>query len=349
MVNWLGMDLQEMEETFTQLGEERYRGRQLADWIYGKGVLDFAAMSSFSLALREKLAELSQVEVPIVSRLEQSARDPVWKALLQYADGALAECVLMHFNYGSSVCLSSQIGCRQRCIFCASGSAGLERNLSTAEILGQILLLQQLQPDKRVSHIVMMGMGEPLDNLAAVLKALHIANATWGLGISYRQMTVSTCGSQAGIAQLRQQRLPLTLSVSLHAPDDATRRLLMPVAAQLSLKDLLAEIRLYTQETRRRVTLEYVMIDKLNDSLHQAEQLRRLLRGMLVQVNLIPLNPVGSSGAMPLSPSPPAAIRQFTQVLRDGGINVTLRKERGGDITAACGQLRRHQLNNSCG
>lgn len=339
-LQWLGMTLQEMEAAFAELDEKPFRGRQMADWIYKKGAGDFAEMTSFSLALREKLALHSEVGLPEIVDLQQSARDPVWKALVSFADGQSAECVLMRYGYGNSVCLSTQVGCRMACSFCASGAQGLARNLSAGEMLGQLLLLRTLQEEMRVSHIVLMGMGEPLDNLPAVLKMMAIANASWGFGIGYRHITLSTCGLIPGIERLRQEALPINLSVSLHAPNDELRKRLMPAAAAYPLKELMAALRRYTETTHRRLTFEYGLIRDVNDAPEQAEELANLLRGMLAHVNLIPLNPVEKVN---YKRSRNETVQRFAEILQERGIEATIRREMGSDIAAACGQLRQQR------
>ena len=334
---WIGMTLAEMEAAFVGMGEKPFRGRQMADWIYKKGVDDIQHMSSFSLDLRQKLAEQGLVGMPEKIHVQESRRDPVWKALVAMQDNALAECVLMRYSYGNSVCLSTQVGCKMGCTFCASGSLGFVRNLTAGEILGQLLVLRSLQADMRISHIVLMGMGEPLDNFDEVMKALAIANASWGLGIGYRHITLSTAGYIPGIDKLRQQALPINLSISLHAPNDAMRIPMMPIASTYPLKSLMAAARRYVDVTHRRITYEYAMIDEVNDKIEHAEELAALLRGHLAHVNLIPINPIGPGSARR---SKPEAIHQFAELLQERGIEVTIRREMGSDIAAACGQLR---------
>ena len=334
---WIGLTLAEMEAEFAAMGEKPFRGRQMADWIYKKGVDDTQQMSSFSLDLRSKLTEYGSVGMPSRIHVQESRRDPVWKALVAMQDNALAECVLMRYSYGNSVCLSTQIGCKMGCTFCASGSAGFLRNLTAGEILGQLLVLRSLQTDMRVSHIVLMGMGEPLDNFDEVVKAMAIANASWGFGIGYRHITLSTAGFVPGIDRLRQLALPINLSISLHAPNDAMRIPMMPIAASYPLKSLMAAAKRYVDVTHRRITYEYAMIDEVNDKAEHAEELAALLRGHLAHVNLIPINPIGSGG---VRRSRPETINAFAEILQERGIEVTIRREMGSDISAACGQLR---------
>ncbi|MCL2498184.1 MAG: 23S rRNA (adenine(2503)-C(2))-methyltransferase RlmN [Symbiobacteriaceae bacterium] len=342
---WLGMSLPEMRDAFLTLGLDGYRDHQMADWLYKKGVTDFAAITNFSLGLRQLLAETGSLGYPEVTRFLASKEDPVWKALLTYDDTAQAECVLMSYSYGNSVCLSTQVGCRMSCLFCASGSGGWQRNLSAGEILAQILILRRLALPQgeghRVSHLVLMGMGEPLDNFEQVHKALTIANASWGLGISYRNITLSTIGLVPQMEKLRHLKLPLNLSLSLHAPDDTLRHQLVPGATKFSISEVLGALWRYVETTRRRATVEYCLISGVNDSASQARELARLLKGHLVHLNLIPYNPPGSEKA-PRSwqRSSLQNTQAFTTILQEAGVTTTLRREMGSDISAACGQLR---------
>ena len=335
----------------SSLGVEPWRARQLSDWIYKKGVSEFDHMSNLSTSLRKYLSEVSSIGLPILVESVTSHRDPVTKALLAFEDGQEVEAVLMRFNYGNSVCLSVQAGCRMACTFCASGLDGLQRNLSTSEMLGQVLLMRSFLPPQqglRISHIVLMGVGEPLDNLDNVLKLLQIANAPWGLGISYRNMTLSTCGILDGITKLGQAKIPINLAVSLHAADDELRKQLMPGAHSYELRDLLVAIKGYTASSGRRVTIEYGLIAGVNDSEKQALKLATLLRGLLVHVNLIPINPViEADGRVLSSRSPAQQVISFMQILNEKGIVVSLRREMGSDIIAACGQLRASRRNSA--
>lgn len=344
-LSWLGMTLAEMEQVISDLGEAKYRAGQLSDWIYRKNEHDFAKMSNLSAFLRSRLNEISRVDLPGVVELYQGINDPVTKALVCFQDEELAECVLMRYPYGNSVCVSTQVGCRMACRFCASGSDGFLRDLSAGEIVGQVLLLRSLlsgEGNSRISHLVFMGMGEPLDNIEQVIRVIQIVNAPWGLGIGYRHITVSTCGLIEGIERLTELNLPLNLAISLHASDDDLRRELMPVAHKYKITDLIATAVRYSRVTGRRVTYEYGMIAGINDKTSQAEQLARLLKGSLSHVNLIPFNNWQSETAQSAQQrSSPEVVAGFAESLRKWGIEVTVRREMGADISAACGQLRR--------
>jgi len=339
-IRWLGMTLPEIETAMQQMGEKPFRARQLCNWIYGKGASDFAEMTNFSLSFREKLAEVSEIGLPILEEYYESTQDPVKKALLSLWDNEMIETVLMKYNYGNSVCVSTQAGCKMNCRFCATGLNGFRRNLTAGEMLGQVLLMREADGGDRISHLVLMGMGEPLDNFDQVLRFLQIANASWGLGIGYRHITVSTCGLTPQIERLMQEDLPINLSISLHAPNDTIRQRLMPIAKHYPLDELLAACKVYSDTTKRRITFEYNLIDSVNDKPEHARELVQKMRNMLCHVNLIPLNTVPESN---LYRSKPDNTQAFADLLKQMGIEVTLRREMGSDIFAACGQLRGQQ------
>lgn len=335
--DWLELDLEEMEATMVALGESKFRARQLADWIYKKGVFDFAEMTNFSLALREKLAEQTKIGMPNLYSLAESKRDPVKKALLELQDGEIIETVLMQYSYGNSVCVSTQVGCKMGCTFCATGQAGFKRNLTAGEMMAQVLQLRDQIDGTRISHLVLMGMGEPLDNYSEMIKFIKRANAAWGLGIGYRHISISTCGLIPQIRLLQKEDLPINLSISLHAPNDKLRGQIMPIAKRYPIDDLLKALRDYTDQTRRRLTFEYNLIDGVNDREKDALELAQKIKGMLAMVNLIPLNPIEGNN---LRRSSKEKINKFAQILNDQGIETTIRREMGTDIDAACGQLR---------
>ncbi|HHW13783.1 MAG TPA: 23S rRNA (adenine(2503)-C(2))-methyltransferase RlmN [Firmicutes bacterium] len=335
----LGLDRSELAAQLAALGQPAYRAGQVMRWVYGKGARGFAEMTDLPAELRAELArvaEIGRLEVVTVQRAEDGATA---KLLLRLADGETVETVLLHHDYGSSVCVSSQVGCAMGCRFCASTREGLVRNLSAGEMLAQVLEAQaEAGEGRRVSHAVVMGMGEPLANLENVLRFLRLLHAPEAFGMSYRNMTVSTSGLIPGIARLAEENLPLTLAVSLHAPNDRLRSELMPVNRRYPLGELIPACAAYAGRTGRRVTFEYAVIAGVNDRPAHARELAGLLRGLLCHVNLIPLNAVPESG---FERSSPARVEEFRSILAEAGIPATVRREMGTEIEAACGQLRR--------
>ena len=333
------MTLPEIEATLSELGEPRFRGKQVFTWLH-RGARSFDDMSNLPKSLRETLNKRFFISVPQVERKQESALDGTIKYLWRLRDGNCVETVLMKYKYGYTVCVSSEVGCAMGCAFCASTLGGLVRRLSAGEILDQVLFTQ-LDSGHPISHIVLMGIGEPLDNFDAVVKFLELVNHPDGMNISLRHVSLSTCGLTERIDKLASLHLQLTLSVSLHAPDDETRSRIMPVNRSCGVEKLLECCRRYYQVTGRRISFEYAMIDGVNDSDSHARLLARRLRGMGAHVNMIPLNNVEES---PLKPSPRQRIRQFQQILEQAGITATVRRSLGGDIDASCGQLRRKQM-----
>ena len=318
-----------------------YRGDQILDWVYRKKVQDFDEMTNLPLDLREKLKEEFRVTLLRLEEKLVSPRDGTVKYLFETLDGELLECAVMLQDYGNTVCVSSQIGCGLNCIFCASAQGGLVRNLSGGEMLDQVILGEKfLGRGDSIKNIVVMGMGEPLLNLGNLILFLKTANDPQGLGISYRNITVSTAGITPGIIELAREELPFTLAVSLHAPDDETRSRLMPVNRKYPLAGLMAACRKYVEMTGRRLTFEYILLSGINDSEEKAGQLAELLGGLLCHVNLIPANPGGGEG---IQRPDRKRIHEFYQVIEAAHIPVTIRKERGEDIQGACGQLRRRK------
>ena len=295
-------------------------------------------MSDLPKSLREALRERCVLTVPTVMRRQVSAEDGTIKYLWGLRDGSCVESVLMRYKHGNTLCVSCEVGCAMGCAFCASTLGGLVRRLSAGEILDQVLFAQK-DSGLRVSNIVMMGMGEPLDNFENVLRFLRLVNDPDGLNIGMRHISLSTCGLLAGIDALAELDLQLTLSVSLHAPDDETRSRLMPVNRATGVEPLMEHCRAYFARTGRRISYEYAMVDGVNDSDEMADKLVRLLRGQSAHVNLIPLNHVDES---PLKPS--RRVRQFQQRLERQGVTCTVRRRLGSDIDASCGQLRRRVL-----
>ena len=337
MIDLKSMTLEELSGFLRSMGEPAFRGRQVFTWLH-KGVSSFDEMSNLSKALREKLKEQCILTVPRVAKKQVSARDGTIKYLWQMADGNCVESVLMRYHHGNTVCISSQVGCRMGCAFCASTIAGKVRNLTPAEMLDQVLFTQQ-DSGAEVSNIVLMGIGEPMDNLDNVLRFLELVNHPDGINIGMRHISLSTCGVIPGIARLAELGLQLTLSISLHAPDSETRSKIMPVNRAYDVEALFAACHEYFRKTGRRISFEYAMIDGVNDHDWQADLIAKRLRGMPGHVNLIPLNEVTES---PFRPS--RRMAAFQKQLEAQGITATVRRSLGGDTDASCGQLRRRAM-----
>ena len=337
MTDIKSMTQEELTAWLKELGEPAFRAKQIFRWLY-RGVRSFDEMTDLSKALREKLAGAALLTPPTVARKQVSAQDGTIKYLWELADGNCVESVLMRYQHGNTVCISCQVGCRMGCAFCASTIAGKVRDLTPAEMLDQVLFTQ-LDSGAPVSNIVLMGIGEPLDNFDTVLRFLELVNHPDGLNIGMRHISLSTCGLAEQIDKLAGYRLQLTLSVSLHAPDDETRSKIMPVNRSYGVERLLDSCRRYFETTGRRISYEYAMIDGVNDADWQADLLARRLKGMPAHVNLIPLNNVEES---PLKPS--RRTPEFQRRLESRGVTVTVRRRLGSDIDASCGQLRRRQM-----
>ena len=337
MVDIGSMTPEELAAWLKEQGEPAFRAKQIFHWLY-RGVTSFDEMSDLSKALRQKLAGQCFLTVPKVVRKQVSKLDGTIKYLWELSDGNCIETVLMRYQHGNTVCISSQVGCRMGCAFCASTLAGKVRDLTPAEMIAQVLFTQ-LDSGEPISNIVLMGIGEPLDNFDTVMKFLTLVNHPEGLNIGMRHISLSTCGLTDKIDKLAQYGLQLTLSVSLHAPDDETRSKIMPVNRSVGVEKLMETCRRYFQTTGRRISYEYAMIDGVNDSDWQADLLASLLKGTPGHVNLIPLNDVEES---PLKPS--RRVAAFQKRLERHGITVTVRRKLGGDIDASCGQLRRKAM-----
>jgi 23S rRNA (adenine2503-C2)-methyltransferase len=340
--NLLGLLPAELEDLAVDLGASRYRGRQLATWLYRREVFEFRAMTDLPAEFRHGLAERAMLVLPETDRVTLS-RDGSRKFVLRLADGARVQSVLMPDEERRTLCLSTQVGCGFACAFCFTGTMGLGRNLTADEIVGQVLIANAaLAPDQRVTHIVFMGMGEPLANYRATVRAIRIlTDGTLGLGYSPRRVTVSTVGLVRGIEKLAREDLKVNLAISLHATTDAVRERLMPVNRSWNLEALMAAVRNFPVAPRRRIFFEYVLLDQVNASLEDARRLVRLLRGIPAKVNLIPFNDwQGSEFRRP----PLSTILAFQSVLLDGGITTTVRWSKGEDIGAACGQLKESGL-----
>ncbi len=337
MIDLKSMTLEEITDTLRDMGEPAFRGKQVFTWLH-KGAVSFDEMSNLSKALREKLAESCFITSPKVARKQVSQQDGTIKYLWELGDGNCIESVLMRYHHGNTVCISSQVGCRMGCAFCASTIAGKVRDLTPAEMLDQVLFTQ-LDSGLDISNIVLMGIGEPTDNLDNVLKFLQLVNHPDGMNIGMRHISLSTCGVIPGIRRLADLKTQLTLSVSLHAPDGETRSRIMPVNRAYPVDDLFAACHDYFRKTGRRISFEYAMIDGVNDQDWQADLIAAKLKGMPGHVNLIPLNDVVES---PFKPS--KRISAFQRRLESHGITATVRRSLGGDIDASCGQLRRKAM-----
>ena len=323
----------ELEALAVASGESAWRGRQLAKWIYGKAAQTFDEMRDLPKAFREKLAE-SHVVNPLFVADHKRSTDDVDKLLVHKGDGEVFECVLLPYKDRVSCCISSQVGCPMACTFCATGLGGFDRNLSASEIVGQYLLLQSISP-RRISRIVFMGMGEPLLNLPNVLKALEIFSTE--VGLSLRHITISTVGLAPQIRELAKKELPIHLALSLHSPFDEIRTSLMPVNKKWPVADVMDAMKQYHKATGRKITIEYLLINKVNDSPEEAKELARLIKGTPHVVNLIPFNWVDTGHGF--SRPSRERVRAFRRTLESAGVNATERIERGHDIAAACGQL----------
>lgn len=338
--NLLDYNKEELEALTTSLGQPRFRAAQLRGWLY-RGV-DFEEMTNLPETFRKELKENYVTGRLRIRRRLTSALDGTVKYLLSLGDGNFVESVLMKYKYGYSACVSTQVGCKMGCSFCASTQAGFVRNLTAGEILGQIITMNtDLQI--RTGHVVMMGIGEPLDNYENVVRFIRMARDTDGLGISCRNLSLSTCGLAERIVRLSEEGLPVTLSVSLHSPFDTQRSEMMPVNRKYPLDKLFDACSIYILNTGRRITYEYALIEGINDSEAHAARLVSLLKGKLCHVNLIPVNRVEGTGYEKASKK---NISSFQKTLAAGGINVTLRRTLGQDIEAACGQLRRAEDEN---
>ncbi|MEB2298172.1 23S rRNA (adenine(2503)-C(2))-methyltransferase RlmN [Lysinibacillus xylanilyticus] len=332
------LQLKQLEEWLKENGEKPFRATQIFDWLYNKRVKTFEEMSNLSKGLREKL-EASFSLTTLSTIIKQESKDGTIKFLFQLQDGYSIETVLMRHEYGNSVCVTTQVGCRIGCTFCASTLGGLKRHLLAGEIVEQVVKVQQTLDEmgERVSHIVIMGIGEPFDNYDAMMNFLKVINHEKGLNIGARHITVSTSGIVPKIYQFADEQLQINFAVSLHAPNQEDRQKLMPIARAYKLDELMEAVQYYTQKTGRRVTFEYGLMSGENDSVEIAEELSALIKGIKCHVNLIPVNYVPERDYVRTSRS---QIFAFEKTLKKNGINVTIRREQGSDIAAACGQLR---------
>ena len=330
------MTIEELGKTMKALGEQPFKAKQIYEWLHVKMVSNYDEMTNLSKALREKLNEQYPLHQMTVVEYQESKIDGTRKYLLRQNDGSVIESVWMKYSHGNSVCISSQVGCRMGCTFCASTLGGLERNLSAAEMLEQIYVIQK-DTGERVSNIVVMGTGEPLDNYETLVRFIKMVSDDNGLNISQRNITVSTCGLVPQIYELAKEQLQITLALSLHAPNDERRSELMPIAKKYKLAEVIKACRDYYNETKRRLTFEYSLAAGINDSAEEARELASLLKGINCHVNLIPMNPVVERKYVQ---SDKGNVVKFQNKLEKYGINVTIRREMGRDIDGACGQLR---------
>ena len=335
-MNLKSQTLPELAGIFKELGQPQFRAKQVYTWLH-KGVRSYDEMTNLPKALRETLEERYPICPPEVVRRQESQRDGTIKYLWRLSDGNCVETVLMRYHYGNTVCISTEVGCRMGCAFCASTLGGLARRLEPREMLDQVLFTQ-VDSGLPISHIVLMGIGEPLDNFDNVIRFLELVNSPEGMNISMRHISLSTCGLAPKMDELAQKKLQLTLSISLHAPNNEIRNRIMPVNKAYPIEQLLDACRRYYQATSRRISFEYAMIRGVNDSPENARELLERMKGLPAHFNLIPLNHVEES---PLQPSTRASVAAFQKILEDGGIPTTVRRTLGGDIDASCGQLRR--------
>ena len=335
-MNIKSMTLPEVTAALKELGQPAFRGKQVYTWLH-KGVGSYDEMTNLSKALREQLAKEYPIYVPKVVRKQESQRDGTIKYLWQLADGNCVETVLMRYHYGNTVCISTEVGCAMGCAFCASTIGGLVRRLEPYEMLNEVLFTQ-IDSGLPISRIVLMGIGEPLDNFDNVMRFLELVNSEEGMNISMRHISLSTCGLIPKIDELAGRKMQISLAISLHGPNDEIRSKIMPVNRAYPIEPLIQCCRRYYEATSRRIHFEYAMIDGVNDRECDARELLRRMKGLPAHFNLIPLNHVEES---PLKPSSKAAVAAFQKILEDGGITATVRRTLGGDIDASCGQLRR--------
>ncbi len=338
----LSMTYDELSQAFSAEGIQGFRSKQVYEWLHRHLVLSYDEMTNLPKQLRETLKEKFPIITCSVVRKQVSKADGTVKLLFEMQDGDYVESVVMKYKYGYTICVSSQIGCKMGCAFCASTLGGFKRGLTAGEILSQVYVAQK-EIGERISHIVLMGMGEPLDNYDNVMRFISLVTDEKGINLSMRNISLSTCGIVPKIYDLLDKKLQLTLSISLHAPTNELRDNIMPVNHKYKVEELLAACRKYAGETSRRISFEYAMLSGINDSDECAQTLASKLKGMLCHVNLIPVNEVKES---PFKPSTPERVERFVSILSKNGINATVRRKLGSDIDASCGQLRRKEKEN---
>ncbi len=338
MINLYGQEISKLESLLMERGQKKYRATQLFTWIYEKKAKTFDEMSDVSKSFRDELNRDFCLTLPKIFK-KQESKDGTIKLLLELEDGSKIETALMPYKYGNAICVSSQVGCNMACAFCASGLLKKKRNLEVHEIVGQVLVMNEVLSEKgqRVSHVVVMGTGEPFDNYDNVIDFIRIINHPKALAIGARHISVSTCGIVPGIMKYAHEGLQSNLAISLHAPNDEIRNKIMPISKGYKMEELMEAVRYYEKNAGRRVTFEYIMLKDVNDSLECAKQLVKLIKGTLAYVNLIPYNPVDENS---FKRSDEKQVHKFFSYLMQHGVNTTVRKEFGNDIDAACGQLR---------
>ncbi|MGL5615663.1 MAG: 23S rRNA (adenine(2503)-C(2))-methyltransferase RlmN [Sarcina sp.] len=338
MKNILNFGLEDLKSWMKENGESAFRAKQVFDWIY-KGVYNFEEMKNIPKLMKEKLEENFSIDIPEVLD-KMSSIDGTKKFLLKFKDGNIIECVIMKYKHGNTICISTQVGCRMGCKFCASTLEGRVRDLTAGEMLSEVIIAKDLLGE-RISNIVLMGSGEPLDNYDNVMKFLELVNADYGLNIGQRHITLSTCGIVPKIYHMADKGMQVTLAISLHAVTDEKRKAIMPIANKYSIKEILDACNYYVEKTNRRITFEYSLVSGVNDGKEDARSLGKLIEGTLCHVNLIPVNEIKENS---FKKSTPKAIEDFRKTLNNYGIEATVRQEKGSDIDAACGQLRRSYL-----
>ena len=340
MTDIKSLNYDELVTYMAGLGEKKFRASQLYQWMHEKLADSFDECTNLSNALRQKLKETSEYVCLEPVRVQRSKLDGTEKYLFRLTDGNYVESVLMKYHHGNSVCISSQVGCRMGCRFCASTLDGMVRCLAPSEMLDQIYTIQRLSGE-RVDNVVVMGSGEPFDNFDNLVKFLHLLNSDKGLNISARNITVSTCGLVPKIRQLADMKLQITLAISLHAPNDELRKTMMPIANKYSIEEIIEACRYYIEQTGRRISFEYSLVKGVNDTKECADQLIALVRNMKCHINLIPVNPIKERD---YEQSEKKSINEFKNKLEKSGINVTIRREMGREIDGACGQLRKSYM-----
>ncbi len=334
------LSFEELERALVEIGEPKFKAKQVFDWIHNKTVEDFENMSNVSKKTKEELRKIFEFTKATIELKLESKLDETKKYVIMFEDGNVVESVFLKYKFGNTACISSEVGCKMGCLFCASTKNGYLRSLTSAEMLKQIYLIQK-DTQEKISNVVIMGSGEPLNNYENVLKFLKLINDESGQNISMRKITLSTCGIIPQIYNLADEDIPITLAISLHAPTQEKREEILPIAKKYKLTELLKACDYYVEKTGRRLTFEYIMIMGFNDSSEDAEVLAKLLKNKLANVNLIPCNYVKEAD---IKPSENLDIERFKKLLSDKGINATVRRELGSDINAACGQLRNNFL-----
>ena len=339
MLDFLSYSIEELEDLLKNLGESAYRAGQIFAWLH-RGAYGFDEMTDLPAALRAKLEQNYSINPPVILKKLVSSLDETTKYLIQLSDKQCIEAVIMKYSHGNSVCISSQAGCKMSCAFCASKENGFSRSLTAGEMLSQVIFLEKDYGEK-ISNIVVMGIGEPLDNFENTVKFLKLVSHPKGINIGQRHISVSTCGIVPQIYKLADLKFQITLSVSLHAPFDSIRNQIMPVNRAYNIEELMCACKSYIKSTGRRISFEYILIEGLNDTKECALKLVRLLKGMLCHINLIPVNAVAETGF-----NPPGALKinEFASLLQKNGVNCTVRRTLGKDINASCGQLRKINL-----